>query len=178
MILLSPESIPGHFLARMSDCLRVVLSGCTANSVSQLEQRYQYNWITILPFLELAYTYGAEEVNYAESHFQKRDQSGDEKVAKELSVSSTPLACLCLMYTVFSLKVEMMRSHNRKLVVRQGLLDYIVMLPWGMGSVWQEHCKEIIVLFREDGKLPLPRLASIAKAKLARTSKLFSGDIK
>ena len=122
--------------------------------------------------------HGVEEVNYDESHFLKKDQSENEEVANKRSVSLAQLSCLCLMYTVFLLKVEMMRSHNRRLVIRQGLLDYIVMLPWGLGSVWHEHCKEIVVLFREDGKLPVPRLASIAKAKLARTNKQFSGHIK
>ena len=100
-----------------------------------------------------------------------RGESGPEKQRSGVAARTPPtILSLCFMYAIFALKVEMLRSHNRKLVIQQNLLDYIVMLPWGMNSGWQDRCQQVIALFRKDQKLPVPRLASIAKAKLARTS--------
>ena len=195
LILLSPASIDQVFLPQMSNCLKVVLSQVTASSVSQLEERFQYNWITVLPFLEPAYVSGAEALKYDETILNKTDEeaasvasnegrgggggegggvgrgeSGPEKQRSGVAARTPPtILSLCFMYAIFALKVEMLRSHNRKLVIQQNLLDYIVMLPWGMNSGWQDRCQQVIALFRKDQKLPVPRLASIAKAKLART---------
>ena len=145
----------------------------------QLEERYQYNWITILPFLDAAYACGAESFKLSDTGLQKLQSSATFTENKESSIVGilSLATSVSLAYVLFALKVETTRSNNAQLLIKQGLLDYITMLHWGLDGEWLLQCQWIQEEVCKAKKLPLPRLSSISKGKLARTSKDHSGQI-
>ena len=143
LLLLSFATYPDEHKARTAEILSHFLTVAKAQEITDLEEKYSYNWITMLPFIEMLYT------------------------PSSTAVGPPPRADDCQQWSVcvavVALEAEMGRKCNREIMVRQGLLDFIVCLPWGV-----PQCQNIVQLFAGDGKLPVPKLASIAKAQLAR----------
>ena len=139
------------------------------------------------PFLDAAYTCGVEATKLSDACLEKTQSSGtftetesreqtEDKEALSVDAKSA-VSSLSLAYVLFALIVELLRPSNRKLVIEQGLLDYVVMLHWGMDSTWHSQCQWTQEEIRKTKKLPVPRLSSIAKGKLARTNKEYSGQL-
>jgi len=149
LLLFSLATYPEEHKTKSAEVLSHFLSVAKAQEITNLEEKYTYNWITMLPFIEMLYT----AVSSDKLH---RNAMVELPAAGESQQWSVCVA-------VVALEAEMGRKCNRELVVRQGLLDFIVCLPWGV-----PQCQNVVQLFAGDQKLPVPKLASIAKAKLAR----------
>ena len=74
-----------------------------------------------------------------------------------------------LRVALLALQAEMQRALLRELARKEGLVDYVVMLPWGVPPRWKDECSSVVRRFRSDSQLPVPRLCSIARAVLARS---------
>ena len=182
LILFSRENIRESFLQQMNECMKRFLLKFKPSIVCQLEERYQYNWITMIPFVSASYAYGVETVKFSDARLKKTKSSATftENDMPEATPSS---ACrestsLSLTFVLFALKVETSRSNNTRLLIEQGLLEYIAMLHWGMDDGWLDQCKWVWEEVSKAKKPPVPRLSSIAKGKLARTNQECSGQIR
>ena len=166
----------------MCDRMKYFLLQVKPSVVSQLEERHQYNWITILPFLEAAYMYGVETVKLTDACLKKTQPSATFSEVKEasflLAVNTKSLATtLSLAYILLALKIETVRSINIELLVKQGLLEYVTMLHWGLDNGWHNQCLWVQQQVSKINKLSVPRLSSIAKGRLARFHRQYSGQI-
>ena len=181
LILFSGENIEEGYLQQMNDCMKRFLLKFKPSTVCQLEERYQYNWITMLPFVSAAYACGVETVKFSDTRL-KKTQSSTTFSEYDIPVTTASSACkestsLSLAFVLFTLKVETSRSNNTRLLIKQGLLEYIAMLHWGVDDGWRDQCKWVQEEVSKAKKLPVPRLSSIAKGKLARTNLEHSGQI-
>ena len=155
LLLFSPDLVAAEYQQEIVNSVNFA-SKATVEEITALEEHYQNNWVTVVPFLEMLYA-----------------PLLDKAVP---SVSLTPKETLlhsCQLWSIrvalIALRAEFERVLLRKLAVKQGLLDYIVCLPWGMHVRWWDDCFAVMQLFQRDGRLPVPCLSSIAKAALARS---------
>ena len=118
LLLFSLATYPEEHKTKTAEVLSHFLSVAKAQEITNLEEKYTYNWITMLPFIEMLYT----AVSSDKLH---RNAMVEPPAAGESQQWSVCVA-------VVALEAEMGRKCNRELVVRQGLLDFIVCLPWGV----------------------------------------------
>ena len=132
--------------------------------------------------VEAAYTNGVETVKLTDACLKKTQPSATFSEEIEASFSSTistkSLATiLSLAYILLALKIETTRSINVELLVKQNLLEYVTMLHWGLDSEWHNQCVWVQQQVSKSNKLSAPRLSTIAKGKLARFHRHYSGQI-
>ena len=159
ILLFSYDTVPSQCRPKILKSMDQFLAVAKAREIARLEEKYQYNWITVFPFLETLY---APLMDCVKSKTYSIDS--DDPVKEKCQHWSTSVA-------VLSMEAEMSRECNRELLLRQKLLDYVVCLPWEMPGQWKECCGSVVSHFVKEGRLPVPRLSSIAKAKLARSGK-------
>ena len=157
VLLFSYDTVPSQYRPKILNSMDRFLVMAKAPQIMSVEERYQYDWITVFPFLEMLY---APLMDCVKSKTYSLDS--DDPVKEKCQYWSTSIA-------VLSVDTEMRRECNRRLLLSQKLLDYVVCLPWEMPRQWKERCSSVVSHFAKDGRLPVPRLSSIAKAKLARS---------
>ncbi len=127
-------------------------------ALTAMLEKFQYNWVTVVPLVETVFVPVAGG-----------DGGEDDTLWRDC-------CCACVDTAITALQAEMGQQRNRRLTHQQGLLEYIVCLPWGMArGDWESRLKTVVRVFQLELKsLPVPRLSTIAKATLARTNKDFS----
>ena len=77
---------------------------------------------------------------------------------------------LCVEFGVFFIHFELIGEYERTCLVSQGLVDYVVCLPWLMsaGSKSYERARVVVSYLSEKMVLQPPSLINIARAKLAK----------
>ena len=77
---------------------------------------------------------------------------------------------LCVEFGVFSIHFELIGEYERTNFISQGLVDYVVCLPWLMsaGSKSYERARVLVSYLSEEMVLQPPSLINIARAKLAK----------
>lgn len=168
-------------LQQMTDCMKGFLLQVKPIAVVLLEEHYQYNWINMRPFVDAVYSYGVEKVKLSDACLQKSRPSAaftkGERTLPPVPASSLATS-VSVAYLLFALKVETARTRNTELLVHQGLLECVTMLHWGLDPEWQTQCEWVQEQVKKVcGKFPVPRLSLIARAKLARSMKEYSGHI-
>lgn len=158
LLLFSMDTIHEDYLSKALDCMSLFLTDARPKDITHMEDKYDYNWITTLPFVEMLYLPVSDTVKE-----QPCTLEGEEPLRDKCQHWSISVA-------VVGIEAEMARGCNRKVTVNQGLLDFVVCLPWGMPAKWGDGCRAAVAFFRKEGKLPVPKLSSIAKATLARTT--------
>lgn len=168
-----------EFLTPIISAMRVFLLKVKPTIVRHIEERYQDNWISMLPFLQVLYACGVETVKYSDARLHKLQSS--KTFAEKKETEAPPLesyaASVSLTYVLFSLMIELSRTNMVQLLIKEGLLEYITILPWGLDNGWHTQCLWVQEEVKKTKKLPVPSLSSIAKGKLARTNKEYSGLI-
>ena len=165
----------------MIHCMKGFLLQVKPIVVMQFEERHQYNWINMRPFVDAVYSCGVEKVKLSEACLQKSRPSAafteGERTLRPIPALSLATS-VSVAYLLFALKVETARTGNTELLVHQGLLEWVTMLHWGLDPEWQTQCEWVQEQVKKVcGKFPVPRLSLIARAKLARTMKEYSGHI-
>jgi hypothetical protein len=149
-VLLSSGVVPVRFQSRIVKLLNSFLAKAKAagsNSIAAAEEKLQCNWLTMVPFIDVFMV-----------------PAGHDQYVDISSITQTSLSIM-----MFALTIEMSRKCNRELVIRQGLLDFIVSLPWSIPDRWRESSKSVVVAFQKDVRyLPVPKLYSIAAACAAK----------
>lgn len=152
LLLFSPALIPVEHQRQITDLAFLSEPTTTAKAINALEERYQYNWTTVAPFVEMLY-----------APFVMQCQSEPEA---QLSVQCRTWG---VGVALLALRTEMRRALLRRLAREEGVVDFVAMLPWSMPARWRDECSAVVKLFTADGHLPVPRLCSIARAVLARS---------
>ena len=88
---------------------------------------------------------------------------------------SFPVSCLllihryCIQCGIFSLSNILCSGETRDVLVKEGLLDYLVCIPWLYPLHWPERksASELVRFMRGHVTLRPPSLLSMVKAKLA-----------
>ena len=89
----------------------------------------------------------------------------------------------CIQLGLFSLSNILQSQHTRDTLVREGLLDYLVCIPWLYPTNWTKEKKQAKDLLNYVGnhlQLQPPSLITISKARLAGylgLEKVLSADI-
>lgn len=111
-------------------------------------------WMTVKPLIEMLYLPTVTIAGRA------KDKSQEE------------LAVKCQEWgwnvALQALQIDMQRILIRRRTKEEGLLDFIVMLPWSMPEWCKDNCSEVVKLFSSKENLSVPSLVSIVKAYLAR----------
>ena len=56
----------------------------------------------------------------------------------------------------------------RKLILKEKMLDYVVQLPWYVPPAARKRAKQLLPALRAHMEVPVPKLANICRAKLAK----------
>ncbi len=75
---------------------------------------------------------------------------------------------LCMEFGVMCLRYELLGEYQRSCVVENGLVDYIVCLPWVVeaGSRAHRQTRELVAFLKGEMAIQPPSLISLARAKL------------
>ena len=87
------------------------------------------------------------------------------------STLSCPIDMLCLETGLLGLQIILNREDERQSLINQGLLDYLVCLPWHIPKECEGHKRSKLLLEMVGSHVPLqpPSLNNIVRAKLAAT---------
>ena len=127
------------------------LSEVQPSVISKYEDEKKNAWSTMLPYVELF---------YLPDHHQKVALSSDPSLLKLHQASMNMI--------LFFLHSKLGRDYICKILVKEGLLDYVVVLPWYVDSKYEEAAKALVIELGSHVRLQPPGLCSIAKAKLAK----------
>lgn len=156
MLLFSSELISLAYQCKITSLKFLEEQSTTPEAINDFEERYQYNWTSVKPFIEILYS--------PLVHNKSRSGTEDE-TENRLNIRSQTWS---LKIALFALKTEMLRVLLRNRTKEEELLDFIVMLSWNMPAECKSDCLDVTNLFFANGNLPVPKLVSIARACLAR----------
>ena len=78
---------------------------------------------------------------------------------------------MCVETCVLSLQVSMCEERERKMIVQQGLMDYVICLPSVLPakSRAQRRAKDLVAMLGKEMNLQPPSLNTMTRARLAVT---------
>ena len=100
-----------------------------------------------------------------EVHRDATSMSSQDDVTVDLNM----LAVHCVEMGVFSMQNVLYDEEIRDVLVREGLVDYIVCMPWNVPqeSRLQQRARELVVFLSQHMQLQPPSLVNVTKARLA-----------
>ena len=147
LILLSETAFPNEFRDNALIRLKDFCENASCSSVTEVEEGYHSNWISMMPFVETMYT----------SKFSNT------------SAGKGSLEWYSSQMAVFALEAELTRDRNRTWLQQQGLNDFVTCLPWICSPDWHEKLNRVVELLKRSRLYCVPKLQSITRAKLAIT---------
>lgn len=164
IVLLSFHVVPEQFHSKILELLDTFLTKAKVRGsrvIAAAEEKLQCNWISMVPFVDVFLTPAAHHYECIRSTID----SVQPDSADSVNDTHGPIAEISLSAMMFALSVEMSRKCNRELVIQQGLLDFIVSLPWSIPDKWKDTSKGVVAVFQKDQNyLAVPKLSSIAMA--------------
>ena len=143
--------VPEEMKLTVLSAVRTSTQLAVPSDLTDLEAKFQYNWVTMIPFVEMLFV----ELSPIDEGRPTFLHDEGRQVALNMAV--------------VGLEVEMGRKRNRQLAIQQGLLDYLVCAPWGMPRKWSDRLGRVIAGFCQEVKcLPVPRLSAIVKTMSSR----------
>ena len=125
------------------------LSEVQPSVIAKYEEDQMNAWSTLLPYIELFYS--------PRHHYR----ISDEPSLIELRRASVNMI-------LFFLHSKFCRDYICEILVNEGLLDYVVALPWNVEPEFERPAKALVSELGSHVGLQTPSLCSIAKAKLAK----------
>ena len=147
LILLSEVAFPNALKDSALIRLKYFCENASCSSIAKLEEKYKYNWITMMPFVETMYA----------SKFCNT------------SAGKGSLEWYSSQIAVFALEAELTRDRNQTLLQKQELNDFVTCLPWTCSPDWHEKLDRVVILLKRSRLYCVPKLLSITRAKLATT---------
>lgn len=123
------------------------LSEIQPSVIAKYEEDQMNAWSTLLPYIELFY-----------SPYLHQYGISDEPSLRQASVNMI----------LFFLHSKFCRDYVCEILVKEGLLDYVVALPWNVEPEFEGPAKALVSELGSHVRLQTPSLCSIAKAKLAK----------
>eukprot|EP00731_Ephydatia_muelleri_P001929 Em0001g1929a len=155
MLCASRNSLTTQYL-QINELLEQFLSEADANEIHTYEVELGYVQERYIPYLRVA---------YMPFHAKKT----------VLACGSDPryrnLQMMCIEAHVLFLQVILIGEQERKKMMDQGLMDYILCLPSVLpaGSRAQKRAKDLVAMLGKEMHLQPPSLISMARARLATT---------
>ena len=155
MLCASRHSFTAQYL-QINELLEQFLSEADANEIHTYEVELGYVQERYIPYLRVA---------YMPFHAKKT----------VLACGSDPryrnLQMMCIEAHVLFFQVILIGEQERKKMVDQGLMDYILCLPSVLpaGSRAQQRAKDLVAMLGKEMHLQPPSLISMARARLATT---------
>ena len=146
LVLMSLKEIPPSLYQPILSFMEEFLQTPNYIEVTMQELKKTFVWTTFLPYVRLLYT-----------------QNEETELASALKLCSLEIVLLGLH--------SMLRRENHcRVILNEGLVDYIVCLPSHVPETLRSKARGLIQLLSSEGNITVhpPRLINLAKAKLAK----------
>ena len=153
IILQSPCALSKRHLPHIKECVIQFVSNTTIEDIRSYESDRGTIWATLLPYVKLAY------LNFPP--LSPRDSGTPSH--------SISLNDLCLTVIILFLHSKVTTPMYHTLLVQEGLLDFMVTLPWYVPPSCRSAALAMVADLR--ASLPsvgVPKLMNLAKAQLAK----------
>ena len=158
MILLSllcstRQSFSVQYL-QITELMENFIEKVDSNELHAIEEELGIHWNKYHPYMRVAYLPYLTERSVLACGSQPRYRD---------------LQMLCIETCVLSLQVSLRGGPERKRIVQQGFVDYVVCLPSVLpgGSRAQKRAEDLLVMLGKEMHLEPPSLNTMARAKLA-----------
>ena len=121
------------------------------HDIRKYEEEQVCVWATLLPYLKLLFLPNAPRA------------TPDNPLLAELQLRSVETV-------LFFLRSKIQRSDHQEILAREGLLDFVVCMPWHVSVGLRASAKAMVSELSSHVLLQPPRLSNIAKAMLAKDS--------
>ena len=162
---MSPQCIPRSVCKIINHHMSDFLETTTYEQTREAEIEHWYVWQTFMPYVKLAFA--PDTVNLLTSDLQL-------------------MQTLSLKLTIYSLQNMLGRAKHREVLLQEGLLDYVVSMPWFVPGPLKQQARDLVQMLAAYPELNMqpPALLSISKACLAKAHlglekvvKLSAGEI-
>ena len=153
LVLVSPHLIPPLFTDTIVSYMNQFLTETHPSVITKYDEEQSCVWSTLLPYVKLFYL--------PESQHHTTMILNSHPNFRTLLHASVNMI-------LFFLHSKVGRDYTCEILVKEGLLDYVIALPWYVESEFQERAKALVYELGSHVRLQPPRLCSIAQAKLAR----------
>lgn len=154
LILVSPHLIPPRFINIILSSMNQFLSETHPSMITKYDEEQFCVWSTLLPYVKLFYLPACQLHRTA------------------TILNSYPnfrsLHHASVNMSLFFLHSKVGRKYTCEILIKEGLLDYVIALPWYVDPEFQEQAKALVYELGSHVQLQPPRLCSIAQAKLAK----------
>ena len=142
------------------------LNEATPKEIRDHEVKNGYKWSTVTPFVKVAYY---PHLNKELSMDVHKDTNTTDTQTDDDLVKLNMLSIHCKEMGVFSMQNVLHDEDIRDVLVREGLLDYIICMPWNVPqeSRVKLRAKELVVYLSQHMQLQPPSLVNVTKARLA-----------
>ena len=143
----SPNLLPPEMLETLIEHMERFLRSTTPLQMMQFEEKQRFSWSVFLPYVSLAYIPNIP--TFPENPLL------------------TKLQFLSLQTVIFWLRSTLGRSSHQELLIKEGLLDYVICMPWCVPEPIKASANALVSLVTVGNRVTPPRLSTIAKSKLA-----------
>ena len=162
------------FLSTVVDFMKRYTTNVTYDIVQRRMQEKRYYWSTFIPFLSLCYSpegiSGTIGTSGGRGQGEEKERVKEGEGGENRGVDSlADLHQLCISAGLLSMKCMCVAENAEEVIGHEGLLDYIVCIPWFVpGEEMRSSARELVELARQSlGRLQPPSLTNIVKAFLA-----------
>ncbi len=141
IILVSPQLIPKDLQQQINDFMADFLQNATYQDIMEREIKQEMFYPTLVSYVKLLY---------------------------RQSSSSSELDMLSLQTILLSLQNMLGREVHMKILLREGLEDFITCSPSYVPESLKPQAKEMVQIVGSGMELQPPKLVNLAKAKLAK----------
>lgn len=155
LVLTSPHLIPPRFIDVILSNMNQFLSETHPSTITKYDEEQSCIWSTLLPYVKLFY------------------QPDHQLLHRTAIISNSypnfrALLDASINMSLFFLHSKVGRKCTCDILVKEGLLDYVIALPWYVDPEFQERARALVYKLGSHVRLQPPRLCSIAQAKLAK----------
>ena len=180
LLTLSPHLFTLRQKITIAKFISDFLNEATPNEIRNHEVKNGYKWSTVIPLVKVAY-YPRHSRKFSMEVHRDTDPSNacdsrrdpDTTDAHDSDSDSAAtinmLAVHCIETGVFSMQNVLHDEETRDVLVREGLVDYIICMPWNVPqeSRVQRRARELVVFLSQHMQLQPPSLVNTTKARLA-----------
>lgn len=149
LILVSPKLMPKALLGTVCAYMNKFLQKGLPVEIRKYEEDQVCVWATLLPYLKLLYLPNCPRAFPCDPFL-------------------TQLQLLSMDTILFFLHTKIIQENHRSILLKEGVLDFVVCLPWHVPLELTERAKALLCELSSHVQLEPPKLFNIAKAKLAK----------
>ena len=159
LVTSSAQLIPLGFKQKIFDFIDEFLKTATPAGIHHCSKENDHTWSTVTPYMVPAYY---PYLNPERSCTATSLPLSNNEVMRKLELH-------CVEMGVFSMQTAVLDSEAMAVILKEGLLDYIICLPWNLPqrSRAKERAHELNAFLSKQLQLQPPPLLTMAKAKLA-----------